>query len=704
MRLVSFLCLIIFIVAGCSCSSKDGKKIKRSNSFDRGHTEEAKKLKRFDYTTVDLIRLMIEADNQNIYIQYFQAYGPMIMCPKETDLLKFVIDNGKIGALESFFKNVTGDTFSILMDVLSLTAPQRQDIIKAVFKPEFIKTYDNENFILNHLLTRKDEITLKTLLKNGIQFKNWRGKCGSNLTHIVVQKNWTSLVPHVFGFDLKDKSGLTPIFYASTPEMVKLIRFYKPGARDHVNKKVKAAWQKAFDLKNKELLDAFISPQRRLKKFRAKQMDYYDIPWVKSASLLKVDRAFLLWSTFKEVNKVVWKWYKPSHKFFIKFKGENGLDGGGLKNEWITDLLQSFFVSKPKQDETSLIAPIFIKVDEENSFYAPNKTHKPEVFKFVGSIVGIALAMNIPIKQKLIPAIYRALMHEELDLINDLQEQSLTVFTNIHSLATDPTLKMSDMFLTLPSNPNVYVTRRNLPRYIREYSRDCLHDRYESEISAFVEGFELVLPVKVYEYFTFEEFKKILTGKPADYNEEEFVAILSCTSETHKALLKRFVREASAVQRGLLLKFITGLNALPADGFDGLNSKITVEIDPSLVGKLPTSSTCSFLLKVPPFTNYEIFSSALTTAIEWTATTDNEAGLRDDEGISLVFDSESESENINVTNDSESEVSDISDSDSESDNYSKSDISLSISANVSNNLTINRSRSTRGGVNFMPDF
>lgn len=127
--------------------------------------------------------------------------------------------------------------------------------------------------------------------------------------------------------------------------------------------------------------------------------------------------------------------------------------------------------------------------------------------------------------------------------------------------------------------------------------------------------------------------------------------------------LRRFVTEINAIQRGLLFKFVTGLNALPAEGFEGLKGKM-IEIDGSLEGKLPTSSTCSFTLKLAPFSNYEIFSINLLKSIEWTSGTDNEAGLSsEDEGIELGFDSDGEDQNGNgrilLMSYSESDVSDI---------------------------------------------
>jgi len=94
------------------------------------------------------------------------------------------------------------------------------------------------------------------------------------------------------------------------------------------------------------------------------------------------------------------------------------------------------------------------------------------------------------------------------------------------------------------------------------------------------------------------------------------------------------------------LKFVAGLNALPAEGFEGLKGKMIVEIDASLLGKLPTSSTCSSALKLPSIRGYETFSITLIKAIEWKSSTDNEDGLSSEiEGIELGCDSDGEDQN-----------------------------------------------------------
>ena len=668
LHVVTVLCLFLIILK-CSCSSKIKPKIKRSESLDSNRFD-TKRFKRFDDDFIEDMRFIISKDHYELFSDYVVEYGALLLNSNETPLLKYIIDNDKIQILECFFQNVKKDTFDVLLEALSLAAPQKQEIIEAIAKPKFIRTELDKNAILDYFLLMKDEKSLLTVLRNGVEFENWKGRNGSNFAHVAVQKNWISLINYVTGFNEKDKSGLTPIFYAKTPEMVKIIRLNCPGARDQVDKRGRSVWQRALNSKNYELLNALISAERRLKKFKLKQMDYYDIPWVTTASLLNVDRRFVLWNSFDAIETVGMKWYRPNHKFFIKFIGENGIDAGGLKNDWMTNLLQSFFVKSPQESETDLLPSLFVQVDEETGLYAPNRKHKPEVFRLTGSILGIALAMRIPVKQKFIPAVYRALMHEEIDLIADLIEQSPSVYRNLQYL-NNSTVKLSDLELTLPSNSAVHVTRRLVPKYIREYSKEILIGRYEKEISALVSGFESVLPVKVNDYFTLDEFKRILTGKPADYTEDEFFEALSCSDSVIKEALKRFVSEISSIQRGLLLKFITGLEALPADGFIGLERKITVEIDERLIGRLPTASTCSFTLKLPPFVDYGTLSRSLITANEWTSSMDNEVGLEnDDEGIILGFDSESdEGRNSESDNESESVISTSSDEEiSDSDN------------------------------------
>lgn len=83
------------------------------------------------------------------------------MSSKETSILKCILNNDKIECLEYFLENTNGqgpgDTFNVMIETISMAAPDRQDIIKAIVKPKYIKTVEDEYAILHYLLKMKDK-------------------------------------------------------------------------------------------------------------------------------------------------------------------------------------------------------------------------------------------------------------------------------------------------------------------------------------------------------------------------------------------------------------------------------------------------------------------------------------------------------------------------------------------------------------------
>lgn len=152
----------------------------------------------------------------------------------------------------------------------------------------------------------------------------------------------------------------------------------------------------------------------------------------------------------------------------------------------------------------------------------------------------------------------------------------------------------------------------------------------------------------------------------SDYTAIDFVNGCKCSCGTVLQNLRRLVSEYTPIQRGLLLKFITGSEVLPFEGFSGLkNGGIVVEVTDGLSGPWPTSSTCFNYLKLPRYDDYSTLKRMLTLAIESTDRIDHEVGVADNEGIVLGVDNGTEA-SINV-HDQES-ASDVSDDEFQSEN------------------------------------
>lgn len=172
MRLDLIVGLNLFLAA-VQCSFSKNKVNNKSLRLNSNTSDDfdlvQKRFKRFDDNLIEEIRDAIHHDEYDLFMEYVIKHGSLILRISEPFLLKYIVENDKIGLLEYFFENSNsqglGDTFDVLLEIISLAAPERQDIIKALAVPKHIKLYEHEVAILHYFMGMKDEISFKTVLK-----------------------------------------------------------------------------------------------------------------------------------------------------------------------------------------------------------------------------------------------------------------------------------------------------------------------------------------------------------------------------------------------------------------------------------------------------------------------------------------------------------------------------------------------------------
>lgn len=624
---IFFACLFAFISV-LSCSKRKAPESFRNRLKNQ-------RPKHDNQNDIDrMTKLMINFEHFATPQSFIEEKGLSLMNPKNSRILNQSIKGEHANFLLKVLTII--DSAEINLEALKMSiSMQKPKIFKSLAVPELIKTPIDEHYILTHIIKVEAFGYLKILLENGFKFEGWRGINGQNISHIIAQNDLIDCIDYVPN-DLLwtcDINRNASIFYAKSAAMIRRIRLRIKGSRNYLNKSGWTAWQIALFNNQYELLSALISPQRRYKIWKSFQLNYFKMYWVQRSTSINVRRSEILLDSYDEIMNVnAEKWFRPKPMFFIKFENETEFEASSLIVDWISNLLHAFFSSPD--------CLLFSQIDGESGLYAPNLTDKEHLsyYKFAGSVVGIAFVMNIGLKMKFIPAIYKGILHQNMDWDLDLLEQSPSIHRNL-KLLNDPSIELSDLELFMPSDPKVPVNRENLQDYILEYSKDVLYEKYKDQISSFVEGFEVVQALSAYKYFKLVELKNKLTGRPVDFSGQEFGNYIDCESSLVRSALMKFVDEISPHQRQLLIQFITGFNSLPENGLVGLDHKINVYIDSELIGKLPTSSICSKHLFVAPFTNYETFKRNLMMAIELTCEIDHEPRITDEhDRVNLVFD------------------------------------------------------------------
>ncbi|KAK2095564.1 WW domain containing E3 ubiquitin protein ligase 1 [Saguinus oedipus] len=252
--------------------------------------------------------------------------------------------------------------------------------------------------------------------------------------------------------------------------------------------------------------------------------------------------------------------YDLRRRLYVIFRGEEGLDYGGLAREWF--FLLSHEVLNP-------MYCLFEYAGKNNYCLQinPASTINPDHLSYF-CFIGRFIAMELLWKDNNI---------EECGL-----EMYFSVDMEILGKVTSHDLKLG--------GSNILVTEENKDEYIGLMTEWRFSRGVQEQTKAFLDGFNEVVPLQWLQYFDEKELE--------------------------------FVKETDNEVRMRLLQFVTGTCRLPLGGFAELMGsngpqKFCIE----KVGKdtwLPRSHTCFNRLDLPPYKSYEQLKEKLLFAIEET--------------------------------------------------------------------------------------
>lgn len=328
-------------------------------------------------------------------------------------------------------------------------------------------------------------------------------------------------------------------------------------------------------------------------------------------------------------------------RLYIIFKGEEGLDYGGVAREWFFHLSHE------------VLNPMYCLFEyANNNNYSlqinPASSINPDhlmYFMFIGRVVAMALYHGKFIDSGFTMPFYKKMLNKKLT-INDIESID-PEFYNSLIWVRDNNLEECGLELyfsadfeilgKLEQHPlkkdggEIRVTEENKMEYINLMTQWRFSRGVEEQTKSFLEGFNQVVPLQWLQYFDERELELMLCGmQEIDVDDWERNTIYRHYTRNSKQIqwFWKFVRELDNEKRTRLLQFVTGTCRLPVGGFAelmGSNSPQRFCIEK--VGKetwLPRSHTCFNRLDLPPYKSAEQLCEKLTYAIEETEGFGNE--------------------------------------------------------------------------------
>uniref|UniRef100_A0A8C6XCE5 HECT-type E3 ubiquitin transferase n=1 Tax=Naja naja TaxID=35670 RepID=A0A8C6XCE5_NAJNA len=348
---------------------------------------------------------------------------------------------------------------------------------------------------------------------------------------------------------------------------------------------------------------------------------------------IEVSREEIFEESYRQVMKMrpkdLWK------RLMIKFRGEEGLDYGGVAREWLYllshEMLNPYYgLFQYSRDD---IYTLQINPDS-----AVNPEHL-SYFHFVGRIMGMAVFHGHYIDGGFTLPFYKQLLGkpitlDDMELVDpDLHNSLVWILENDITGVLDHTFCVEHnaygeiiQHELKPNGKSIPVTEESKKEYVRLYVNWRFLRGIEAQFLALQKGFNEVIPQHLLKTFDEKELELIICGLgKIDVNDwKANTRLKHCTPDSN--IVKWFWKAVELFdeeRRARLLQFVTGSSRVPLQGFKALQGAagprlFTIHQIDASTNNLPKAHTCFNRIDIPPYESYEKLYEKLLTAIEET--------------------------------------------------------------------------------------
>ncbi|XP_055959426.1 ubiquitin-protein ligase E3B [Patella vulgata] len=401
------------------------------------------------------------------------------------------------------------------------------------------------------------------------------------------------------------------------------------------------------------------------RKYIAKERDVLGITESVCASpqstLITVHRSRIVEDGYRQLAQLPPKAMKGIIR--VKFINEQGLDEAGIDQDGVFKEFLEETITRVFDPSLNLF-----KITSEQKLYPSSTSYIQDnhlaLFEFVGSMLGKAvyegIIVDIPFASFFLT---QMLGHQQSSTYSSLDElpsldpelaKSLNYIKHYDSDISDLELTFScdedcmgkiETHELVPGGRAISVTNENKIRYVHLMAHFRMYRQIKEQTSAFIRGFKAVVNKDWLHMFSAPEFQKLMSGDNTDMDIEDLrrhTQYYGGYHNNHRVinwLWDIIDKDFKDNERSLFLKFVTSCSKPPLLGFANLEPPFSircVEVSDDqdtgdtvgsvlkgffnikkrdAGGRLPTSSTCFNLLKLPNYGKKSILKEKLRYAI-----------------------------------------------------------------------------------------
>jgi len=331
---------------------------------------------------------------------------------------------------------------------------------------------------------------------------------------------------------------------------------------------------------------------------------------------------------------------------------ERGIDGGGLFREFLHDLMVEMFLHGNYFQLLEHSQQLWWNTELATA--VANDAEMLQHYEFMGMMLAKAVHCGMLINTQFCDALLNTALLHQNNTLADLRNMDEDFYRNLQSLRDLDGVKLQALGLAfvsmdgtvplLPNGQNTLVNTENVVLYIHLMAHWKLNVQCRAQAKAFQQGFTQVIPIdnsnNILRLFSPQELQKLIGGDDTvsgiDVAGLKQHMVYAGGYHPSQQIMKWFwevLEEMTPQQQRQFLRFMTSCSRQPLLGFGHLEPKpciqqIRVRDDEINVNenaendsasnnvKLPTSSTCMNLLKLPCYGSKELLRKKLLYAIE----------------------------------------------------------------------------------------
>uniref|UniRef100_A0A8C5R0P7 E3 ubiquitin-protein ligase n=1 Tax=Leptobrachium leishanense TaxID=445787 RepID=A0A8C5R0P7_9ANUR len=351
---------------------------------------------------------------------------------------------------------------------------------------------------------------------------------------------------------------------------------------------------------------------------------------------VEVSREEIFEESYRQIMKMRTKDLKK--RLMVKFRGEEGLDYGGVAREWLYLLCHEMLNPYYGLFQYSSDNIYTLQINPDSSINPDHLSY----FHFVGRIMGLAVFHGHYINGGFTVPFYKQLLGKQIQLSDleyvdpELHKSLVWILENDITPVLDHTFCVEhNAFGQIlqhelkPNGRDVPVTEENKKEYVRLYVNWRFMRGIEAQFLALQKGFNELIPQHLLKPFEQKELELIIGGL-------DKIDLVDWKANTR---LKHCMADSNIVQwfwqavesfdeerRARLLQFVTGSTRVPLQGFKALQGStgaagprlFTIHLIDGNTDSLPKAHTCFNRIDIPPYESYEKLYEKLLTAVEET--------------------------------------------------------------------------------------